>query len=189
MGYGVRATLALLATLMMGKKKRPLPAVLKELVGSLFSIAATKFGLFLASYIGGFKGIQCALRYLRQTDDGINAAIAGGIAGSSFLILADRTSPYDPNGTSELLPYAVYLMLRALEAVWNRLDTSGYVKSLPNFNAFLFAISTGTMFWAYSAEPESLRPSYRRFVYKMSGGREIGPAIFGRTTAPPKIKL
>jgi len=162
----------------MMMRKRSLPKLLKGILESLFSKAALRFGLFLSTYIGGFKGVQCLLRHVRNKDDGLNAAIAGGLAGSSFLILADSKINADPNGTSELLPYAVYLLLRALESCWNRLETSGYVKSIPNFYAFLFAISTGTMFWAYSAEPESLRPSYRRFVYNMSGGREIAPELF-----------
>lgn len=161
LGYGLRAALALVATVVLGNKKIKSPTVLlKNIFNAVVSSTPLNFGLFLSGYIGGFKGTQCALRRLRQTDDGINSSIAGAVAGASFYILRERNPT--PESYSELVPYALYLMLRALEACWRRLETAGYVKSIPNFNAVLFGIGTGSMFWAYSVEPESLRPSYRR---------------------------
>ncbi len=169
MGYGLRATLALVSTLILGKKKKinnksitGWNHIKQSLVHSLFSSLPLRFGLFLSLYIGGFKGVQCALRWWRGKEDGYNAAIAGGLSGLSFFLLTDsKAAKSSPNG-SEVLPYALYLMIRSLEAVWTRLESEGYVKSIPNFNALLFALSCGTMYWAYTVEIEAVRPSYRR---------------------------
>ena len=78
-------------------------------------------------------------------------------------MLLQTTKPTSPQDKfSSLVPYALYLFLRALEACWRRLERSGYARSIPNFSSFLFALGTGTMFYAYTLEPDSLRPSYRR---------------------------
>jgi hypothetical protein len=45
---------------------------------------AINLGLFLGSYNILFKGSNCLLKNIRQTDDGLNPATAGAIAGTSM---------------------------------------------------------------------------------------------------------
>jgi hypothetical protein len=81
---------------------------------------------------------------------------------------------------------ALYLLARALESVFNGLVARGYLKSYYHGDSILFALATSIMFYAfvwydlfqlettnYKREPKNLRPSYNRFLMKMSNGRDI----------------
>jgi hypothetical protein len=188
MGYGLRAVLALIANVILSNKKRSsLSLLLRSIFFSVFSRVPFRFGLFLAGYIGGFKGVQCMMRRVRQQDDGWNSAIAGAVAGSSLYALADNAATLSQDKFSSLVPFALYLMLRALEACWRMVEKRGYVRSIPNFSAVLFAIGTGTMFYAYCVEPDSLRPSYRRVCFYLSRSPSPSPLPLPLPLHPPLL--
>jgi len=159
-GFGMRALLSLLPGLLLRKGYLRPVKLLKE---SLLSRGTLGFGLFLGTYIGGFKALLCSLRHFRKKDDPLNAAIAGGLAGTS-LLFAD---------SSEVVTWALYLLLRAGETIFNSLVKRGKINPIPHGDSLLFSFSTAVIFAAYICNPLTVRPSYRKFLKNMNGGFEI----------------
>jgi hypothetical protein len=60
------------------------------LLNAVFGWDSVRFGLFLATFNGAFKAVQCALRRHRWADDKWNAAIAGAVAALALFF----ESPY-----------------------------------------------------------------------------------------------
>ena len=140
--------------------------------------------LFVGLYTFGFKGnlyfpffskcqaTNCLLRAIRKKEDGLNSLVAGAVAGSSMLFW-------------ESTEIALYLSARAAESVFNGLVSRGYLKSHYYGDSFLFALSTSFMFYAFVWEPENLRPSYHKFLMRVSKGRDIVREGFNATALPP----
>eukprot|EP01113_Clastostelium_recurvatum_P023114 TRINITY_DN2763_c0_g1_i1.p1 TRINITY_DN2763_c0_g1~~TRINITY_DN2763_c0_g1_i1.p1 ORF type:complete len:282 (+),score=49.85 TRINITY_DN2763_c0_g1_i1:375-1220(+) len=163
MGYGLRVVLALLSGIFArGLYKKP-----KRLFEAAFlSPDVVRFGVFLGSYTAGMKGINCLMRYIRKTEDGLNSIVAGFLAGTSLVFFR----------SNEL---ALYLLVRALESAFNAAHKRGLVPSYAHGDSVLFAIATSIMFYAYAWEQDTLRPSYRKFINKVSGGRDYDREAMG----------
>jgi len=159
-GFGMRGMLSLIPGLLFRKGYLRPGKLLK---GSLLSKGTLGFAMFLGSYIGGFKALLCLLRKLRNKDDPLNAAIAGGLAGTS-LLFAD---------SSEVVTWALYLLLRAAETIFYALVRRGKIKPIPHGDSLLFSLSTAIIFAAYINTPLTVRPSYRKFLRNMNGGHEL----------------
>ncbi|KAF7731948.1 hypothetical protein EC973_007779 [Apophysomyces ossiformis] len=79
--FSVKYLVAVLPLLLTGKVfKRP--SLLKRMAGrdTFF------FALFLSTFLSSYKGILCSLRRLRQTDDRLNAFLAGTVAGLALIL-------------------------------------------------------------------------------------------------------
>ncbi|EGG21868.1 hypothetical protein DFA_01754 [Cavenderia fasciculata] len=152
-GYGLRASMALLSAIFIRRLyKNP-----RKLVNqTLLHKDPIGFGLFLAFYTGGFKGVNCLLRAIRQKEDGYNSAIAGFVAGASMMF-------------SKSTEVALYLFARALESLFNAAWKRGYVKSWKHGDTALFCFCTSVMFYAFVWEPNTVRPSYLKFLSKVAG--------------------
>ncbi|CEG79557.1 Putative tRNA(Met) cytidine acetyltransferase [Rhizopus microsporus] len=87
--FTVKYLIAILPSLLTGKIiKRP--GILKQMAGR----DTMCFALFLGSFISGYKGILCAMRHFRKTQDKesdkLNAFVAGCVAGLSLAFDRDK---------------------------------------------------------------------------------------------------
>jgi len=156
LGYSIRGAIALVTALVI---KRLYRNPKKLIQSTLLHNDTIRSGLFLGTYTGTLKGVNCLLRYVRKREDGWNAIIAGSVAGLSMFI-------------SKSNEIALYLFARALESIFNALHKRGIVPSFKHGDSVLFAICTSIMFYAFAWEQEALRPSYRKFLFNASGGRD-----------------
>jgi len=154
LGFGARGSLSFLSGLVF-KRMYKTPRKLLELS---LGKETMRFGLFVGSLVGLWKGIDCFLRNIRVHDDQINSIVAGVIAGLSILF----------SRSSEL---SMYVFSKAIEALVLSLVKRGILKSIPNMDVILFAIGTGIVFYSCCLEPFNLRPSYWRFMRSVSGSR------------------
>eukprot|EP01112_Ceratiomyxa_fruticulosa_P013609 TRINITY_DN382_c0_g4_i3.p1 TRINITY_DN382_c0_g4~~TRINITY_DN382_c0_g4_i3.p1 ORF type:complete len:287 (+),score=41.25 TRINITY_DN382_c0_g4_i3:143-1003(+) len=172
LGYGIRGAIALITALVI---KRLYRNPKKLIQSSILHPDVIRFGLFLGTYTGTLKGVNCLLRYLRKREDGWNAIIAGSVAGLSMYF-------------SKSNEIALYLFARALESIFNALHKRGIVPSFKHGDSVLFAVCTSIMFYAFAWEPEALRPSYRKFITNASGGRDYDREKFAPLLAAAKAE-
>ena len=66
---------------------------------------------------------------------------------------------------------ALYIMWKMLQITYNLLARRDYVPKIPGFSIFLYCAFTAVLFHAALIEPNSLRPSYWKFLHGLSGGR------------------
>ncbi|KAF2073371.1 hypothetical protein CYY_005316 [Polysphondylium violaceum] len=158
-GYGLRASLALVTGIVMRRLYKNPRKLIDQ---SILHKDPIGFGLFLAFYTGGYKAVLCLLRNIRKKDDGINAAIAGFISGGAMAF-------------SKSTEMALYLFARALESLFNAGVKRGYLKSYKHGDSLLFCLCTAILFHAFVWEPNSVRPSYLKFLSKVAGSkRDLG---------------
>lgn len=58
-----------------------------------------------------------------------------------------------------------------LQLIWIDGVEKGILPDAKWFVIFLYSFSTAVLFHAAIVEPQNLRPSYWKFLYKVSGGR------------------
>lgn len=120
--------------------------------------AAVRLGLFTGVFTGGFNYIHCMLgKYLGQT--GWNSFIAGSLSGLSVLFMS-----VDTRRTLSL-----YIMIRAAQCIYNELKRRGSIKPIPHGDSWLFILSSAQVMYSYVMRPDSLPPSYFKFI------RNTGP--------------
>ncbi|GAM21327.1 hypothetical protein SAMD00019534_045020 [Acytostelium subglobosum LB1] len=151
----MRAALALLTGIFVRRLYRNPRKLINQ---SLLHKSPIGFGLFVAFYTGGYKALLCMLRAIRGKEDGFNSAIAGFFAGASMMF-------------SKSTEMSLYLFARALESLFNAAHKRGYVKSWKHGDAALFCFSTTVMFYAMVWEPNTVRQSYLKFLFKVTGDK------------------
>jgi len=114
--------------------------------------------IFLALFTGGFKGLLCSLRWLTNKSEDWHVAAAGFLAGLSQI--------YAPNST-----LATYVLWKAIESFYVDLYKKGYVPSSKYVAPLLYALSVNTIFYAGILEPYNVRPSYAKFLERITKGR------------------
>eukprot|EP01095_Lingulamoeba_sp_RSL-Kostka_P016708 TRINITY_DN8271_c0_g2_i2.p1 TRINITY_DN8271_c0_g2~~TRINITY_DN8271_c0_g2_i2.p1 ORF type:complete len:220 (+),score=26.56 TRINITY_DN8271_c0_g2_i2:218-877(+) len=139
-------------------KKRSLYKRPKELINYIFGSRTIKFGLFLGSLVGTYRGIHALLCLIRKKDDSINSFIAGGIAGLSILLDDD----------TKRVELSLYLLARVLSSLWNFFVHKHYLPSIPFGSALLFALLCTIIMYTYIHEPELMRKDYYQFIDTMA---------------------
>jgi len=153
-GYCLRAAVALVGAL-ANKRTRTHPS---RLLGSLFSDAALRTGLFLALWGGLRLAVACLLRHARNKDDRLNALVAGGVSGLSAIF-------------SPSLDVSMYLLFKMFEGVYRVGVKRDVIRPIPHGDSLLFALGCGLLFFTSVLEPYNMRPNYFRFINKCSGSR------------------
>ncbi|XP_055533163.1 transmembrane protein 135-like [Wyeomyia smithii] len=131
------------------------PALLKR---AFLSKEILKLGMFLGGFTSLYKLSSCLLRHITNSDKAVYAIPSGLIASIAFGYYADTT-------------IALYIMWKMLQMTYNWGIEKGYVPKIPGFTVLLYCASTALLFHAATLEPMSLRPSYWKFLYSISGGR------------------
>lgn len=151
-GLGIQLSLSVLFQIQKIVKR---PATLKDI---LFSKDLSKIAIFLGGYSALYRTVSCVLRHVRGQDAPEHALIAGLVAGASF-------ASY-PN-----ISVALYVMWKTLQFVYNFGHDKGYLPNVPGFGNILYCVFTATLFHVAMFEPKNLRPSYFKFLDRLSGGR------------------
>ncbi|XP_066992281.1 transmembrane protein 135 isoform X1 [Anabrus simplex] len=150
-GYGLQVCLRLLLQM---KHLVHDPRRIKRIV---FHKDAFFFGAFLGGFSGVFRTSSCALRWLLNKDSKFHAVPAGLLAGLTFALFPDIT-------------IALYLMWKWLQLMYNDGVGKGFLPELPGATVLLYCTSTAILFHAALLEPHNLRPSYWKFLHRVSGG-------------------
>nr|XP_020665091.1 transmembrane protein 135 [Pogona vitticeps] len=117
-----------------------------------------QLGAFLGSFVSIYKGTSCFLRWVRNLDDELHALIAGSLAGMSMMFYKSTT-------------ISMYLASKLVEAMYFKGIEAGKVPYFPHADSVIYAISTAICFQAAVMEIQNLRPSYWKFLLRLTKGR------------------
>ncbi|XP_022242386.1 transmembrane protein 135-like [Limulus polyphemus] len=115
-------------------------------------------GLSVGGFFGIFKLVSCLLRWVHNKDSEWHAIPAGLLAGLTMLI--------NPNST-----VALYLAWKAVEIVYTIGVKKRVLPSIPGSILILYAASTALLFYAAFMEPHNLKPTYIRFLNRLTDNR------------------
>ncbi|XP_054830230.1 transmembrane protein 135 isoform X3 [Eublepharis macularius] len=117
-----------------------------------------QLGAFLGSFVSIYKGTSCFLRWVRNLDDELHALIAGSLAGVSMMFYKSTT-------------ISMYLASKLVEAMYFKGIEAGKVPYFPHADSVIYAVSTAICFQAAVMEVQNLRPSYWKFLLRLTKGR------------------
>ncbi|KAM8900384.1 transmembrane protein 135 [Spinachia spinachia] len=117
-----------------------------------------QLGAFLGSFVSIYKGTSCLLRWLRNIDDELHALIAGFLAGMSMFFYKSTS-------------ISMYLFSKLVETMYFKGIEAGRFPYFPHADTVLYAISTAICFQAAVMEVQNLRPTYWKFLLRLTKGR------------------
>ncbi|XP_061595199.1 transmembrane protein 135 [Cololabis saira] len=117
-----------------------------------------QLGVFLGSFVSIYKGTSCLLRWMRNIDDELHALIAGFLAGVSMFFYKSTT-------------ITMYLFSKLVETMYFKGIEAGRFPYFPHADTVIYAISTAICFQAAVMEVQNLRPSYWKFLLRLTKGR------------------
>ncbi|XP_030056017.1 transmembrane protein 135 [Microcaecilia unicolor] len=117
-----------------------------------------QLGAFLGSFVSIYKGTSCLLRWVRNLDDELHAIIAGSLAGVSMMFYKSTT-------------ISMYLASKLVETMYFKGIEAGRFPYFPHADSVIYAVSTAICFQAAVMEVQSLRPSYWKFLLRITKGR------------------
>ncbi|XP_006895315.1 PREDICTED: transmembrane protein 135 isoform X2 [Elephantulus edwardii] len=128
----------------------------------LFSLFYNKenfqLGAFLGSFVSIYKGTSCFLRWIRNLDDELHAIVAGFLAGISMMFYKSTT-------------ISMYLASKLVETMYFKGIEAGKVPYFPHADTIIYSISTAICFQAAVMEVQTLRPSYWKFLLRLTKGK------------------
>ncbi|XP_045546227.1 transmembrane protein 135 isoform X2 [Salmo salar] len=104
------------------------------------------------------KGTSCLLRWVRNLDDELHALIAGFLAGMSMFFYKSTT-------------ISMYLFSKLVETIYFKGIETGHLPYFSQADTIIYAISTAICFQAAVMEVQNLRPSYWKFLLRLTKGR------------------
>ncbi|XP_012671956.1 transmembrane protein 135 [Clupea harengus] len=129
-----------------------------RLLSLLYNKENFQLGAFLGSFVSIYKGTSCFLRWVRNLDDELHALIAGFLAGISMLFYRSTT-------------ISMYLFSKLVETVYFKGIEAGRFPYFSQADTIIYAISTAICFQAAVMEVQNLRPSYWKFLLRLTKGR------------------
>ncbi|XP_039704212.1 transmembrane protein 135 isoform X3 [Pteropus medius] len=117
-----------------------------------------QLGAFLGSFVSIYKGTSCFLRWVRNLDDELHAIIAGFLAGVSMMFYKSTT-------------ISMYLASKLVETMYFKGIEAGKVPYFPHADSIIYSISTAICFQAAVMEVQTLRPSYWKFLLRLTKGK------------------
>uniref|UniRef100_A0A3Q2VCP6 Transmembrane protein 135 n=1 Tax=Haplochromis burtoni TaxID=8153 RepID=A0A3Q2VCP6_HAPBU len=117
-----------------------------------------QLGVFLGSFVSIYKGTSCLLRWMRNIDDELHALIAGFLAGVSMFFYKSTT-------------ISMYLFSKLVETIYFKGIEAGRLPYIPHADTIIYAISTAICFHAAVMEVQNLRPTYWKFLLRLTQGR------------------
>uniref|UniRef100_UPI00358DE174 transmembrane protein 135 isoform X1 n=1 Tax=Myxine glutinosa TaxID=7769 RepID=UPI00358DE174 len=117
-----------------------------------------RLGAFLGSFAFLYKATSCILRWTRDSDEEEHALLSGFVAGLSMFFYQSTS-------------ISMYLASKLVETLYFRGIESGKLPYISNADTVIYAISTAICFHAAIMEVHNLRPSYWRFLLRLTKGR------------------
>ncbi|KAG9070245.1 hypothetical protein KI688_009580 [Linnemannia hyalina] len=118
-------------------------------------VDALRFGSFFGMFSFLWKLVNNGLTLYRGTDDRINGAIAGAIAGLALFIEAPERR----------VTFAQQMFIRSMQGVYNAGKYRGQF-SFRHGDAFLFAIGSAQVMYAYTMHPDTIPKEFFQFMVK-----------------------
>ncbi|XP_078078002.1 transmembrane protein 135 isoform X2 [Mustelus asterias] len=129
-----------------------------RLLSALYNKENFQLGAFLGSFVSIYKGTSCFLRWVRNLDDELHALIAGFLAGMSMMFYKSTT-------------ISMYLASKLVETMYFKGIEAGKCPYIAHADTVIYAISTAICFQAAVMEVQNLRPSYWKFLLRLTKGR------------------
>ncbi|XP_069746990.1 transmembrane protein 135 isoform X2 [Narcine bancroftii] len=129
-----------------------------RLLSALYNKENFQLGAFLGSFVSIYKGTSCFLRWVRNLDDELHALIAGFLAGMSMMFYKSTT-------------ISMYLASKLVETLYFKGIEAGKCPYIAHADTIIYAISTAVCFQAAVMEVQNLRPSYWKFLLRLTKGR------------------
>ncbi|KAA0703967.1 Transmembrane protein 135 [Triplophysa tibetana] len=129
-----------------------------RLLSLLYNKENFQLGAFLGSFVSIYKGTSCLLRWMRNLDDELHALIAGFLAGTSMFFYKSTS-------------ISMYLFSKLVETLYFKGIEAGKFPYFPEADTIIYAISTAICFQAAVMEMQNLRPSYWKFLLRLTKGR------------------
>ncbi|XP_059820576.1 transmembrane protein 135 [Hypanus sabinus] len=129
-----------------------------RLLSALYNKENFQLGAFLGSFVSIYKGTSCFLRWVRDLDDELHALIAGFLAGMSMMFYKSTT-------------ISMYLASKLVETLYFKGIEAGKCPYVARADTIIYAISTAVCFQAAVMEVQNLRPSYWKFLLRLTKGR------------------
>ncbi|KAL2094397.1 hypothetical protein ACEWY4_009116 [Coilia grayii] len=129
-----------------------------RLVSLLYNKENFQLGAFLGSFVSIYKGTSCFLRWVRNLDDELHALIAGFLAGISMFFYRSTS-------------ISMYLFSKLVETMYFKGIEAGRFPYFSEADTIIYAISTAICFQAAVMEVQNLRPSYWKFLLRLTKGR------------------
>ncbi|XP_076466586.1 transmembrane protein 135-like isoform X2 [Babylonia areolata] len=148
-GYVVQLVIRLLSSLSaIRRSPRELPKVLWG--PGAFGLAA-----FLGLYSAVFRGVNCALRWLREKDDAVHGMAAGFVAGGAMYFYKS-------------VPVALFCASKLVEVLYFKGIDAGRLPYIPHAEVFIYAFTCAFVFHAAVMEPQALRPAYWKWLLRVT---------------------
>ncbi|KAG0312870.1 hypothetical protein BGZ97_010763 [Linnemannia gamsii] len=116
---------------------------------------ALRFGSFFGMFSFLWKLVNNGLNLYRGTDDRINGAIAGAVAGLALFIEAPERR----------VTFAQQMFIRSMQGVYNAGKYRGQF-SFRHGDALLFAIGSAQVMYAYTMHPDTIPKEFFQFMVK-----------------------
>ncbi|KAI1893945.1 hypothetical protein AGOR_G00128870 [Albula goreensis] len=129
-----------------------------RLLSLLYNKENFQLGAFLGSFVSIYKGTSCVLRWLRNLDDELHALIAGFLAGISMFFYKSTS-------------ISMYLASKLVETMYFKGIEAGRFPYISHADTLIYAVSTAICFQAAVMEVQNLRPSYWKFLLRLTKGR------------------
>lgn len=100
----------------------------------------------------------CIKGFIRNLDDELHAIVAGFLAGVSMMFYKSTT-------------ISMYLASKLVETMYFKGIEAGKVPYFPQADTIIYSISTAICFHAAVMEVQNLRPSYWKFLLRLTKGR------------------
>lgn len=126
------------------------------ILSSLADTRSLRFGMFIGSFAGVYKAVNCYLRWRYNESADWHAAVGGALAGPTML--------FYPNST-----ITQYFFWKLIENYFVKASKAGYIKRPDEWVKTTYAISVSIIAYCVMLQPKYMRPSYMRFADLVSG--------------------
>ncbi|KAI6192464.1 Transmembrane protein [Aphelenchoides fujianensis] len=124
----------------------------------LFDSSVLRLPAFCALMPFIYHALRCTINRLQPMEKTTAAAIAGAASGLSMV--------FYPNTT-----IAMYLLWKAIEQTYYRLQEKGILPAIPYGNILLYSVSTGIVIGNVIIEPHAVRSGYYNFIRSLTANK------------------
>ncbi|KAI0232208.1 Transmembrane protein 135 [Lamellibrachia satsuma] len=117
-----------------------------------------QLGAFLASFTALFQGMSCLLRHLLGQENATHGLLAGLLAGTSMFLYKSST-------------VALYMTSKLTEILYMKGIEAGLLPYVQSADILLYAVSMSLIIHVAILEPHNLRPTYWKFLLKLTHGQ------------------
>lgn len=122
---------------------------------ALTAQSSINFGLFLGTFVGASRACHCILRRATGEQQVWHSSVAGGVSGLSML--------FSPKST-----LSTYVIWKCLEQYFFLAAERGQIKRVNEIIGLIYAVSVNVLLYIFALEPRFIRPSYMKFIDKIS---------------------